>query len=385
MEALLLLPALLGALIATGLFFFGLLYVLRTFALKEKITELARALGFTRTQQNPIIMSEHDWEAQGVMNPGAVRIDGVTHLFYRAAGTDGVSRIGYASSKDGMHVDERLPYPVFALPSAPTDNTRAFAFHSGLSRSGGTVSGTGTEDPRAVVIDDRLYLSFNGFEGWNSLRIGISSIALQDLLKKNWKWSDPVYLSPLQEVHKNWVLFPEKINGKFAILHSLRSGSRDRVVIEYVDSLEEEPSTPIHSPYPHHQEDDMWDSTLRGAGPPPLKTPEGWLVLYHATDSLEPHKYKIGALLLDVTDPSHVIARAPMPVLEPDAPYENNGAKSGVVYACGAVLHGDELRIYYGGSDSNICTAATSLSKLLKKLGPVNEKRKEVHVNPLIA
>lgn len=363
MEFLYLLPALIGALIATGLFLFGAWRLVRSYAIKERLAEFARALGLARASGNPVLVpSGHAFEAGGVMNPAAVEAGGRVHLFYRAVGTDGVSRLGYASSADGARFDERLPYPVFAL--AAVADTRRFAEHSGLSKSGGSFAGV--EDPRAVAIGGRVYLTFSAFAGWDALRIGVSSIAVSDLLAKRWNWTAPAYLSPVGEVHKNWVLFPEKIRGKFAVLHSLHSGSRDRVVIDYLDTLDADAS--IKSPYQPVTDESVWDSTMRGAGPPPIRTKDGWLLLYHATDSREPHRYKLGALLLDLDDPTKILARSPFPILSPEAAYENEGAKAGVVYATGATLRGDTLTVYYGGADSVVCAAETSLARFLRKL-----------------
>jgi beta-1,2-mannobiose phosphorylase / 1,2-beta-oligomannan phosphorylase len=353
--------AIIAALATSALFIYGTLTLVRQMRFQDSLTELARHLGLVRADENPIIVASHSWEAGGVMNPAAVVAGGKTHLFYRAVGNDGVSRIGYAWSKDGVHVDEKLPYPVFAISGTP-EITRPT--HAGLVASGGTWSGVGIEDPRAVIIDDRAYITFNAFAGWNSLRIGVSSIRVDDLLARRFKWSHPDYLSPPHEVQKNWLLFPEKINGKFAVLHSLHSGTRERVLVDYLDNFE---NSEIQSPYNPKKDEGAWDSTLRGAGPPPIKTKDGWLVLYHANDAREPHKYKLGALLLDLEDPSIVIARSLRPVLEPDAWYENDG-KPGVVYACGATLSGDTLRVYYGGGDKVVCVANASLSALLKKL-----------------
>ncbi len=358
------LPALLAALITTGLFLFGLWQIVRTFALREKLAGLIRALGLTRAEENPLLRSTHSWEAGGVFNPAAVATKDRTHLFYRSVGADGVSRIGYAASGDDKHIDERLPYPVFALAGNP--DTRAFASNSGLSASGGSFAGV--EDPRAVVIEDRVYLSFNAFSGWDSLRIGVSSLGVDDLLAGRWKWTSPVFLSPRGEVHKSWVLFPEKIANKFAVLHGF-SKDRTRANIAYLDSLDHEPTPHIRSDasFRDSVDEEVWDSRIRGAGPPPLKTSKGWLVFYHANDSVDSHRYKLGAMLLDLDDPTKVIARSPVPVLSPDASYENEG-KPGIVYACGATLKGDVLRVYYGGADAVVCAATTSLAGLLEKL-----------------
>ncbi len=364
MELIALILGYLLALFATGLFFYALYKLLKTHAVRERLVELARALGLMREHGNPVLVSSgHAWESGGVMNPAAVEAGGRVHLFYRAVGDDGVSRLGYASSSNGATFDERLPYPVFALGTGSAD-TRRFAEHSGLSKSGGSLAGV--EDPRAVLIGDRMYMTFSAFAGWDSLRIGVSSIAVADLLAKRWNWTPPAYISPIGQVHKNWVVFPEKINGKFAVLHSLHSGSRDRVLVDYLDTLDENAS--IESPYNPVKDESVWDSTLRGAGPPPIKTKKGWLLLYHATDAREPNRYKLGALMLDFNDPTKVIARSPFPVLSPDAAYENEGAKAGVVYATGATVHGDTLTVYYGGADSVVCAAKTSLSRFIQKL-----------------
>ncbi len=358
------------ALGTTVLFCYGVWLLVRypTIA-KKRFDHIARALHVTRHEHNPLITSEHSWEEQGVLNPGAIDIDGTMHLFYRAIGKDGVSRIGYATSDSGTKFD-RLPYPVFALsgedPEAAAARRTHMPQHSGLLASGGSWSGT--EDPRAVAIDDTVYLTFSAFGGWDSLRMGVTTLPVSDLKQQRWAWTPPVFLSPPGQVHKNWVLFPEKINGKFAVLHSLHSGSRDRVLIDYLDSLDEAPAGGIESPYRPKADTEAWDSTLRGAGPPPMRTPEGWLLFYHAIDAREPSRYKIGALLLDLNDPTKIVARSASPVLVPDARYENEGAKSGVVYACGAVVRDDEVHVFYGGADSVICSARHSLDALLKQL-----------------
>ncbi|MCI0597472.1 glycosidase, partial [Candidatus Parcubacteria bacterium] len=182
-----------------------------------------------------------------------------------------------------------------------------------------------------------------------------------------------VYLSPPGQVHKNWVLFPKKINGSFAIFHGLMFRDRTRTQMAYLDTLHKDPSPYIESDARFRDEEwyrDVWDSRIRAAGPPPIETNKGWLVLYHANDAHEPHRYKIGAMLLDLFNPEKVLARSLVPVLSPDAWYENH-AKPGIVYACGATTDGDTLRVYYGGSDNVVCTATASLSKLLRELVPV--------------
>ncbi|MDR3546731.1 MAG: hypothetical protein P4M11_00395 [Candidatus Pacebacteria bacterium] len=363
-----------AALFVTGLFVWGVWHALRTaFGKPATFNFKKNPFTLTRHANNPLLHpGKYDFEKEAVMNPAAIHDGDTTHLFYRAIGNDGVSRIGYASSKDGSTINERLPYPVFALEGpdphlAALRRQYAEQNHPGLVASGG--SWGGTEDPRAVIIDDRAYLSFSAFHSWDSLRIAVTSIALSDLKNKIWKWTRPMFLSPVNQVHKNWVLFPEKIGGKFAILHSISP----KIEIAYRNDLA---SVGTSEPYIESPQGartkgrtSHWDNWVRGVGPAPIKTDKGWLVFYHATDrEKHVHEYQIGAMVLDKNDPTRVIARSPAPVLSPDAHYETGGAKPGVVYATGATTKDDQLTLYYGASDNFVCAASTSLSGFMKRL-----------------
>ena len=231
--------------------------------------------------------------------------------------------------------------------------------------SGGGWNG-GCEDPRLTLIDDTVYLMYTAFDGWGSIRIAITSIGLEDFLHKRWQWKVPRLISPPGEIHKNWVLFPEKVRGKFAILHSISP----EVEIEYFDTLEEleRGERIVQSYYDRVSRTGSWDSWVRGAGPPPIKTKLGWLLFYHAMDARDPNRYKIGAMILDAEDPMRVLYRSKFPVLEPDAHLRNSGFKSGVVYSCGAVVKDGELYVYYGGGDSVVCVAMAKLDTFLNDL-----------------
>jgi beta-1,2-mannobiose phosphorylase / 1,2-beta-oligomannan phosphorylase len=359
------------ALVTSGLFLYGVVKILRSTYVQKKIEILRSYLTLTRVSINPIISkSTYDWEEQGVLNPAVFVAGGKVHLFYRAIGNDGVSRVGYASSIDGITFTERLPYPVYMLDNDSVHTSlksEVLKKNPGLVASGG--SWVGIEDPRGVVIDGRVYLSFSAFIGWDSLRMGVISISVADLLAKRWKWSRPVFLSGVKEVQKNWVVFPEKIKGKFAILHGFGIGKRDRVLIEYLETLESEPDSYIQSDgaFRSDYQDLVWDSRIRGAGPPPIKTSAGWILLYHANDVKEPDRYKIGAALLSLKDPTKILARSSKPILSPDAHYENDG-KPGVVYACGALVRDGILYVYYGGGDMVVCVATIPLHDLLTQL-----------------
>ncbi|MBI2025351.1 hypothetical protein HYT04_00990, partial [Candidatus Kaiserbacteria bacterium] len=88
---------------------------------------------------------------------------------------------------------------------------------------------------------------------------------------------------------------------------------------------------------------------------------------YHANDAAEGHRYKLGAMLLDQSDPTRILYRAAAPVLVPDEHYENHG-KPGIVYACGAVVRDGNLFVYYGGADKVICVATAPLAPFLNAL-----------------
>ena len=317
-------------------------------------------------ESNPIIEPREGnyWEMKATFNPGAVYADHRVHLLYRAIGGNDVSVLGYASSGDGIHIDERLDEPAF-VPVVKKKPVSPYPTPPINYLSGGGWNG-GCEDPRLTLIDDRVYLTYTAFDGWGSVRIALSSIGLDDFLAKRWRWRDQTLISPPGEVHKNWGLFPEKINGKFAII----TGIAPDVFVSYVDDLDHINgfirSDRPQGPQPGRK--GYWDNIIRGAGPPPIKTKLGWLLFYHAMDAYDPNRYKLGAMVLDLHDPTKVLYRSKAPILEPIEWYENTGWKSGVVYSCGAVVKDNELYVYYGGADSVSCVAMANLDKFLDEL-----------------
>jgi len=308
-------------------------------------------------EENPIILPnvKNGWEAWQTFNPGVILLDDKVHFLYRAIGEDGISRMGYAVSSDGFHIDERLPYPVYEHKTQNQPYTY-YSFFSGGSWGG-------AEDGRLVRVDneEKLYMTYTACDG--SLRVGLTSINVNDLLHRIWDWKTPTLISPPGETHKNWLIFPEKINGKYAILHSIKP----TIQIEYVDSLTFDDMTYIHSTYGGKPQKRCWDKWLRGAGAPPLKTPDGWLLFYHAIDD-DWSKYKVGVMLLDLENPTKILYRSKNPVLEPTESYENDGYKSGVVYVSGAVIKDGNLLVYYGCSDSYVGVAYAHLNEFLNAL-----------------
>jgi predicted GH43/DUF377 family glycosyl hydrolase len=110
----------------------------------------------------------------------------------------------------------------------------------------------------------------------------------------------------------------------------------------------------------------MWDSARIGAGAAPIHTQEGWLAIYHGAD--RESRYCLGAVLLDLRDPSKVLARSQYPIMEPLADYEKSGFFGNVIFTNGHFVDGDNLTLYYGASDSVICGARFSIRKILATL-----------------
>lgn len=110
----------------------------------------------------------------------------------------------------------------------------------------------------------------------------------------------------------------------------------------------------------------FWDSARVGAGAAPIRTSHGWLAIYHGAD--EHHRYCLGALMLDLNDPSKVIARSATPLMEPSADYELKGFFGNVVFTNGHVVDGDVIRMYYGASDEVICCAELSIKNIIGSL-----------------
>ncbi|MBU6214909.1 hypothetical protein KGM48_03680 [Patescibacteria group bacterium] len=333
----------------------------------ERIRLLQHLLVLNKSHYNPILKpGSHPWTAEAVLNPAAAVIGGRTHLIYRAIGMDGVSRLGYASSSNGIVFDQILPYPVYVARN-PHNIARDRRYYSPmLYPSGG--SWGGCEDPRMVVIDGWVYVTFNMFDNW-TLRVAVIALREEDFLAKRfYLWEGPIILSHGTR-DKNWVLFPEKIHGQFAVLHSIIGPTDDHVRIEYTSDLATLSRRRFISPDPQKIPDKQiaWHVHTRSAGPPPLRTDKGWLVLYHANDAHESNRYKIGAMLLDINDPSQILHRAAAPVISPDSNYENHG-KPGIVYACGSVVRNGILYVYYGGADRVVCVATAHLNTFLDAL-----------------
>ena len=246
-----------------------------------------------------------------------------------------LSHLRLMSSDDGITFREE---PDFS-PLFPLGNQESF----------------GIEDCRVSQIGDTYYLTYT--------KVSPTGVGVGLITTKDWKiYERKGMIFPPH--NKDCALFEEKINGKYYALHRPSSPSIGGNYIWIAES-------PDMEHWGHHRciattRKGYWDSARVGAGAAPIKTEMGWLEIYHGADSN--HRYCLGALLLDLNDPTRVIARSSDPIMSPDASYEQTGFFGNVVFTNGHLIDGDRVTLYYGASDEVICGATLSISEILKSL-----------------
>ena len=317
---------------------------------KDDIHELTE-VQLTRFEENPILtpIADHPWEKKAVFNPAALVEEDKIHIVYRAMSDDNTSVFGYAATKDGFHIDERLDDPIYV----PREM---------FERNSKVAGNAGCEDPRITKIDGRYYMLYTAYDGEHPPRVAITSISLEDFLHKEWRWAIPKLISPPDIDDKDACIFPKKINDKYVFLHRLQSG----IWIDYVDDLHFYEGNYLGGKILFQPREKKWDSVRIGIAGPPIETEKGWLLLYHGITG--EHHYLLGAALLKLDNPAEVISRLDYPIFTPDMKYEQEGQIPNVVFPCGAVVKNGDLFVYYGGADSVVGVATVSLGKLLTAL-----------------
>ncbi len=291
-----------------------------------------------RFEDNPILkpIPNHHWESRAVFNAAAVYADGRVHILYRAMGKDGVSRIGYASSTDGLHIDERLQKPIFE-PDVPDEKN-------------------GCEDPRLSLIDDTFYMCYTAVRGVPRLiyQIALTSIEAPNLASKTWRWDKR--LLPFPRIrNKDGALLPGKVNGQYLLYHRIDPD----ICVAYSNDLNKWfDMKAIIEPRP-----EKWDGLKIGIAGPPIEMSEGWLLIYHGVN--HDKIYRLGTILLDKKKPETVISRSKDPILSPEEDYERMGRVPNVVFSCGSVMLDDKILVYYGGADAVLCVASFDSNELL--------------------
>ncbi len=308
---------------------------------------------FDRFRGNPILepVAGHPWESKAVFNPSAVHAQGKVRLFYRAMGDDDTSVLGYAESRDGYRISKRFPEPAY-VPRAPFEHKM-------------NPGNSGVEDPRVTKIGDTYHMLYTAVDAAGPPRVALTSIGVEDFLSCRFeRFSSPVLISPPGIDDKDACLFPEKIRGKYVMLHRIQPA----IDINFLDDLEFDGESRFltHRPFIFPRRG-MWDSKKIGISSTPVKTTKGWLILYHGVSEYD-HHYRVGALLLDLEHPERVIGRSRYPIFEPEKPYEREGIVPNVVFPCGSIVRGGKLFVYYGGADKVVGSAVMPLPKLLKQL-----------------
>jgi predicted GH43/DUF377 family glycosyl hydrolase len=246
-----------------------------------------------------------------------------------------VSHLRLMSSSDGINFTEEEGYPgIFGK---------------------GKLERFGIEDCRVSYLEDQFYLTYTAVSD-NGVGVGMQTTT-------DWKTFQR-YGMILPPHNKDVAIFEEKIDGKYYALH--RPSSKD-IGGNYI-WLAESPDG-LH--WGNHKcilktRSGMWDSARVGGGAAPIKTEHGWLEIYHGATT--ENRYCLGAFLMDLNDPSIVIARSTDPIMVPTERYELSGFFGFVVFTNGHIIDGDQLTIYYGAADEFVCGATFSIEEILKTL-----------------
>jgi predicted GH43/DUF377 family glycosyl hydrolase len=323
-----------------------------------------------RCSENPIVKPGRlDWRRAATYNPAAIIHNNEFYLFERAAASLRPHQcwIGLLKSQDGVHFTQVGDKPVFTpammgWPQGSVQDPR-------VTRIGDLFYMVYAVRPYSVHFGQKpgfkmtdAYPAFSGKEEDNWSRSGIA--ASRDLLS----WENLGFCTPEGWDDRDNMLFPEKINGSFAMLRRPQWGRFESmpsaVRISYSTDLREwsYPEVVMQT-----RPGVWWEAGKIGGSTPPIATDKGWLILYHAVDAQ--NVYRVGAALLDRSNPRKVLARSKCPILEPLEGYERTGLFIGnVVFPCGAVVKDGLLWIYYGCSDYTIAMATVGLAELLEFL-----------------
>lgn len=294
-----------------------------------------------RWEGNPIITIEDiPFPCNTVFNAACAKYKDEYILLLRVEDLTGRSVFALARSGDGYHFGVQ-PEPVMQ-----------HCMEKGCFME---YEKKGIEDPRITQIDETYYIIYTAVSPYGPL---LALAKTQDFVT-----FERIALISEPE-NKDGVLFPEKINGKYARLDRPVAGGLGNMWITYSDDLINWGSSRCVMTV----RDDHWDSWRIGASSQPVKIDGGWLVIYHGVKAASGGPiYRLGAVLLDYSDPSKVLCRTAIPILSPREYYERVGDVGNVVFSCGAILEdNDELKIYYGASDTCICMGTANVNELMQ-------------------
>jgi predicted GH43/DUF377 family glycosyl hydrolase len=289
---------------------------------------------------NPVLTrADIPYEVETVHNAAVVKHRGVYIMLFRSHLRTGRSILGLARSRDGFRFTAD-PQP-FLTPA----KDGPFAEYEEY----------GVEDPRITLIDGEYLIAYSAYSR-NGVRIALA------------KTRDFVTLERFslitQADYRNVVIFPEKFDGLYARLDRPHSEiSPWSIWISYSPDLRYwGDSQLVMKPVQYH-----WDEMKIGPGAPPIRTPEGWLCIYHGVfQTMAGAVYRLGVALHDLNDPARIIAVGDSWILQPEDPWEITGYVSNVVFTCGAVAEQDgTVKLYWGGADSVMCAGEADLSDLV--------------------
>ncbi len=294
-----------------------------------------------RYKNNPILTpNDVPYPVATVHNAAVIKHEGRYMMVFRSHLHNGRSILGLAESDDGYH------FNVYKEPFMTPAKDGIFAEYESY----------GVEDPRIVTIDGEYLITYSAYSP-HGVRIGLARTADFRTVER---------ISLITEAdYRNVVIFPEKIGGRYVRLDRPHSEiSPWSIWISYSpDLVYWGESKLIVKPVQYH-----WDEMKIGPGAPPIKTPDGWLSIYHGVfPTMDGSVYRLGAMLHDLQDPSKIIAVGDDWILQPEMPYERTGYVHNVVFTCGAVPEEDgTVKIYWGAADTVMCAGTARIDALIK-------------------
>ncbi|MBW6498245.1 MAG: glycoside hydrolase family 130 protein [Bacteroidales bacterium] len=293
-----------------------------------------------RYRNNPILTKKDvPYPVATVHNAGVVKFKGRYIMIFRSHKLNGRSILGKAESEDGFNftVDEKP----FMVPAT-----------EGIFKE---YEEYGVEDPRIIFLNGEYLITYSAYSR-NGVRIGLA---------KTTDFKSVHRISLITEAdYRNVVIFPEMFNGLYARLDRPHSEiSPWSIWISYSpDLIYWGESKLIMKPLQYH-----WDEMKIGPGAPPIKTPRGWLNIYHGVfPTMDGCIYRLGVALHDLQDPSKIIAVGDEWILQPEEQCEITGYVHNVVFCCGAVPEEDgSIKIYWGGADSVMCMGTANTEQLV--------------------
>lgn len=291
-----------------------------------------------RYTSNPIIPRDLLPDSNSIFNSAVVPFEGAFAGVFRCDDTSRSMRIHSGRSKDGI-TWEINPKKIEMICDDPEIGQFVYAY-----------------DPRVCWIEDRYYVTWcNGYHGPT---IGVAyTYDFVDFYQL-----ENAYLP----FNRNGVMFPRKINGRFAMLNRPSdNGHTPFGDIFYSES----PDMTFWGRHRHVMSPrGSWQSTKIGAGPIPIETTEGWLLIYHGVlTSCNGFVYSFGAALLDLDEPWKVLYRTEPYIMNPRTAYECVGDVPNVAFPCAALTDADtgRIAIYYGGADTVTCLAFAEVDELV--------------------